>query len=103
METEASEVGSALWGGGPTTLHGQRLETSPDVVLGFGSLAEKHVQLGVQTQSDRRTGFLSFSGDPNPAPHPTSALVRLHPETKKETSRAARLCRSDLVTARPMQ
>lgn len=68
METEASEAGSALWGGSPTTLQGQRLETSPDVVLGFGSLADKHVQLGVQTQSNRRVGFLSFSGDPQPSP-----------------------------------
>lgn len=102
METEASEAGSALWGGSPTTLQGQRLETSPDVVLGFGSLTEKHVQLGVQTQRDRQIGFLS-QGTLNPAPHPTSARVQLHPETKKETSRATRLCRSDLATARLMR
>ena len=73
------------------------------MVLGLGSFAEKHVQPGVQIQSDRQIGLLSFSGDLNPAPHPTSALVRLHPETKKETSRATHLCRRDPVTARPVQ
>lgn len=70
-------------------------------MLGLGSFAVKHMQPGVQTQSDRRTGLLSFSG--NPALHPTSALVRRHPETKKETSRSARLSRSHVVIDRPVQ
>ena len=65
-----------------------------DTWMVLGSFSEKHVQPGIQTQSDRQIGLLSFSGDPPPSPASSISSGPVPPETKKETSRASHLCGS---------
>lgn len=64
---------------------------------GTGSFAEKHMQPGFRPRATDGPGCSPSQGTQPCIRH--QLLVRRHPETKKETSRSARLSRSHVVTA----